>query len=215
MQVPLRVVDPILTNAYITRNHGYMVLDTLFALDAAGKPQPEMVESWQESVDRLTVTLTLRKGLTFHDGTPVTGEDVVASLKRRGQRDVLGLAPDGRYPQPGKPRRQHGHIPPEAAVRHADRSAGQTGLARALHHAQPHRGGAGLQPITEVIGSGPYKFVAADFQPGVKATYVKFTGYVPRAELASGFAGGKVAIADRIELVSISDSQTAVNASNT
>ncbi|MGE8701800.1 MAG: ABC transporter substrate-binding protein, partial [Achromobacter sp.] len=34
MHAPLRVLDPVLTNAYITRNHGYMVYDTLFSLDA-------------------------------------------------------------------------------------------------------------------------------------------------------------------------------------
>ncbi len=212
MQAPLRVVDPILTNAYITRNHGYMVFDTLFALDAAGKPQPEMVESWQESADRLTVTLTLRKGLTFHDGTPVTGEDVVASLKRWGQRDVLGLrlmAATRSLESPDA----------STVVFHLKQPFGMLIEALAkpaspVPFIMPSRIAAVpvSQPITEVVGSGPYKFVAADFQPGVKATYVKFTGYVPRTEPASGFAGGKVAIADRIELVSISDSQTAVNA---
>ncbi|MEN4922606.1 ABC transporter substrate-binding protein [Achromobacter spanius] len=212
MQAPLRVVDPILTNAYITRNHGYMVFDTLFALDAAGKPQPEMVESWQESADRLTVTLTLRKGLKFHDGSPVTGEDVVASLKRWAQRDVLGLrlmAATSSLESPDA----------DTVVFHLKQPFGMLIEALAkpaspVPFIMPGRIAAVpvSQPITEVVGSGPYQFVAADFQPGVKATYVKFAGYVPRKEPASGFAGAKVAIADRIELVSISDAQTAVNA---
>ncbi|GJG96732.1 ABC transporter substrate-binding protein [Cupriavidus pauculus] len=212
MQAPLRVVDPILTNAYVTRNHGYMVFDTLFAMDASGKPQPEMVESWKETPDKLTLTLTLRKGLMFHDGTPVTGEDVIASLKRWAERDALGQrlmmttakleSPDAStvvfrlkrpfgllleaLAKPGSP------VPFIMPKRIASRPASQ--------------------PITEVIGSGPYKFVAASFQPGVKASYVKFTDYVPRKEPASGFAGGKVAVVDRIEMVNISDAQTAVNA---
>lgn len=212
MQAPLRVVDPILTNAYITRNHGYMVFDTLFGLDAAGNPQAEMVESWQESPDRLTVTLTLRQGLKFHDGSPVTGEDVVASLKRWGERDVLGL----RLMAATRSLES-----PDAAtiVFHLKQPFGM--LIEAL--AKPASPVPFIMPkriasvpvsqaITEVIGSGPYKFVAGDFQPGVKATYVKFADYVPRQEPASGFAGAKVAIADRIELVNIPDAQTAVNA---
>ncbi|MCH3802116.1 ABC transporter substrate-binding protein, partial [Campylobacter jejuni] len=81
---------PVLTNAYITRNHGYLVYDTLFSLDAASRPQPQMVASWTVSPDKLTYAFTLRPGLKFHDGAPVTGEDVVASLARWAQRDPLG-----------------------------------------------------------------------------------------------------------------------------
>jgi peptide/nickel transport system substrate-binding protein len=56
----LKVVDPIWTTAYITRNHAYMVWDTLFALDADNKPQPQMVDTFSVSSDKLTYTFTLR-----------------------------------------------------------------------------------------------------------------------------------------------------------
>src|SRR5436190_21097315 len=78
----LRVIDPIWTTAYITRNHAYMVWDTLFALDANNDPQPQMVDSWNVSADKLTYTFILRDGLKWHDGQPVTAADCVASLKR-------------------------------------------------------------------------------------------------------------------------------------
>ncbi|MGD9846755.1 MAG: ABC transporter substrate-binding protein, partial [Variibacter sp.] len=67
----LKNIDPIWTTAYISRNHGYMVYDTLFAMDASLKPQPQMVDKWEESSDKKTWTFVLRDGLSFHDGKPV------------------------------------------------------------------------------------------------------------------------------------------------
>src|ERR1700730_4483995 len=72
-QSDLRVLDPIWTTAYITRNHGYMVFDTLFALDAKFKPHPQMVGDYNISSDKLRYSFTLRDGLKFHDGEPVCG----------------------------------------------------------------------------------------------------------------------------------------------
>src|SRR5688572_18901468 len=88
----LRVLDPIWTTAYTTRNHGYMIFDTLFALDADMKPRPQMVGAYDISSDNLLYNFTLRDGLTFHDGAPVRAVDCVASLKRWMVRDVFGQA---------------------------------------------------------------------------------------------------------------------------
>src|SRR5215813_14146073 len=88
----LKIVDPIWTTAYITRNHAYMVWDTLFSLDADNKPQPQMVDSWSVSPDKLTYTFTLRDGLKWHDGGAVTAAGCVASLKRWAARDGMGQA---------------------------------------------------------------------------------------------------------------------------
>ena len=83
----LSFLDPYFTSTYITRNYGYMVFDTLFATDAQLRPQPQMVDRWEVSDDKLTYTFRLRDGLKFHDGPPVRAADVVASLKRWGQRN--------------------------------------------------------------------------------------------------------------------------------
>ena len=77
MHSDLKILDPIWTTAYIVRNHGYLIYDQLFALDAKLEPQPQMVESWTVSDDKLTWTFKLREGLRWHDGTPVTSADVV------------------------------------------------------------------------------------------------------------------------------------------
>ena len=89
-QADLRILDPISTTAYITRNHGYMIYDTLFATDAKFQVQPQMVDKYELSSDKLTYTFTLRDGLKFHDGTPVRSADCIASIDRWSKRDALG-----------------------------------------------------------------------------------------------------------------------------
>ena len=212
LHAPLRVLDPVLTNGYITRNHGYLIYDTLFAMDAKGQPQPQMVDTWKVSDDKLTYTFTLRPGLKFHDGAAVTAEDVVASLQRWAQRDPMGMrlaantatmTADDAHTFTVKLKQPYGLIIESLAK-----------PGSPVPFIMPKRVAATppSQAITEIIGSGPYKFVPADFQAGVKATYLKFADYVPRKEPASNFAGGKVARLERLELVTITDTQTAVNA---
>ena len=89
-QADLRSIDPIWTTAYVTRNFGYLVFDTLFSLDKDFKPQPQMVDRWTVSDDKLTYSFTLRRGLKWHDGQPVRAADCVASIERWGKRDALG-----------------------------------------------------------------------------------------------------------------------------
>ena len=90
MHSDVKILDPIWTTAYIVRNHGYMIYDTLFATDAQGEIKPQMVDTTEISADNLTYTFTLRDGLKWHDGQPVTAEDCVASIKRWAARDAVG-----------------------------------------------------------------------------------------------------------------------------
>src|SRR6476660_7021993 len=211
MHSDLRVTDPIITTAYITRDHGYMVYDTLLATDSSFKIQPQMAD-WKVSDDKLTYTFTLRDGLKWHDGAPVTAEDCVASLQRWGKRDGMGQklmnftasieATDARtitlkLKEPyglvlesiGKP---SSVVPFMMPKRIAETPADKA--------------------ITEQIGSGPFKFLPAEFQPGVKAVYEKNKDYVPRKEAPSWASGGKVVKVDRVEWLTMPDAQTAVNA---
>src|ERR1700674_3982017 len=90
MHSDLKILDPIWTTAYISRNHGYMIYDTLLGMNAQQEPQPQMVDKWEVSADKLTYTFTLRDGLKWHDGAPVTAEDCIASIKRWAARDSMG-----------------------------------------------------------------------------------------------------------------------------
>ncbi len=89
MHSDLRILDPVFTGAYITRDHGYMVYDTLLATDSSFRVRPQMAD-WKVSDDKLTYTFTLREGLKWHDGSPVTAEDCVASLKRWSKNETMG-----------------------------------------------------------------------------------------------------------------------------
>jgi hypothetical protein len=86
----LKILDPVWTTAYITRNHGYMIYDMLFAPDASIRMQPQMVDKYTASADKRKWSFTLRDGLKWHDGQPVTAEDCVLSIKRFAARDAVG-----------------------------------------------------------------------------------------------------------------------------
>ena len=208
----LKILDPIWTTAYIVRDHGYMIYDTLFALDAKLQVQPQMIETWKASADKLTYTFVLRDGLKFHDGAPVTAEDCVASIQRWGARDAMGQKllqftremttvdartftlvlrePFGMVLESlGKPSSSVPFIMP-----------------RRIAETPPDK------QIGEFIGSGPFVFKKELWRPGEKVVYEKFADYKPRSEPASGLAGGKRALIDRVEWVVLPDAQTSVNA---
>src|SRR5215475_10419153 len=211
MHSDLRIIDPLFTTAYIVRDHGYMVFDTLLATDANFKIQPQMAD-WKVSDDKLTYTFTLRDGLKWHDGAPVTAEDCVASLKRWGKVDGMGQrlmdntasidAADAKTIVL-KLKQPYGLVleslgKPSSVVPFM--------MPKRLAETPPN------QQIPEQIGSGPFKFVKSEFQPGVKAVYEKNTDYVPRKEPPSWTSGGKVVKVDRVEWITMPDAQTAANA---
>src|SRR5262244_3779068 len=213
-QADLRILDPITTTAYITRNHGYMIYDTLFATDAKFQVQPQMVDRNELSADKLTYTLTLRDGLKFHDGQPVRSADCIASIERWAKRDALGQK--------------------LAEVTDSWKAVNDKTFTLKLKRAFPLTLEALAKPssnvpfimperiaktdastnITEAIGSGPFKFVKEEWVPGSKVVYVKNTDYVPRKEPPSWAAGAKVAKVDRVEWIYIPDSATAAAAIN-
>jgi len=211
MQSGLRVMDPVLTTAYMTTYHGYMIYDTLLGVDEHFAVQPQMA-SWQVSDDGKIYTFTLRDGLRWHDGEPVTAEDCVASIARWAQVDTTGqvLMPMVERILPLDARRFEIRLNTPTALL----LQGLSQLKARPLFMMPKRIAETpvATPITEYIGSGPFKFVASEFQPGLKVVYEKNTDYVPRAEPASWTAGGKVVNVDRVEWVSMPDPMTALNA---
>ena len=212
MHSDVKALDPIWSGAYITRNHGYMLFDTLFSMDGAFQIKPQMVDSWKTSDDGLLWTFTLRDGLEWHDGKPVTSEDCIASIKRWGARDAMGqklmdFVKEFKQVDPktfqmvlkepyglvldslGKPSSQ---VPFMMPKRVADTDP--------------------FKQIDSQIGSGPFIYVNAESKPGEKHVYAKNTKYKPRAEPASGLAGGKVVKVDRVEIIEMPDPQQQVNA---
>jgi peptide/nickel transport system substrate-binding protein len=213
-QADLRILDPITTTAYITRNHGYMVYDTLFATDAKFQIQPQMVDKWGVSADKLTYTFTLRDGLKFHDGQPVRSADCIASLERWSRRDALGQklaqSVEAWSGVNDKTFRLKLKKPFPLTLDALGRLSSNVPFIMPERIARTDP----FQNVTEAIGSGPFRFVKEEWVPGNKVVYVKNTDYVPRKEPPSWAAGGKVVKVDRVEWIYIPDSATAAAALN-
>ncbi len=212
-QSDVTVLDPIWTTAYVTRNHGYMIFDTLFGTDGTFKPSPQMAAGMTTDNDGKLVRITLREGLKFHDNAPVLARDCVASIQRWAKRDTFGMtlmaatdelsAPNDKTiqfrlkkPFPllpdalGKPPSNFPAMMPER-------------LARTDAFTQ----------VTEMVGSGPFRFNAKERVPGSLVVYEKFADYGPRAGGTPDWtAGPKIVHFDRVEWHVIPDPATAMAA---
>ncbi|WP_439596429.1 ABC transporter substrate-binding protein [Falsiroseomonas sp.] len=205
----LQTLDPINTTAGVVQSHAHMIYDQLFGRDAQQRPQPQMVSTYSVSDDALVWRFTLREGLAFHDGAPVTAEDVVASLRRWGARDphgrqILAITASLEPQADGKTvvwtlTRPYGLM--------LDALSKPAGNMPAIMPARI----AATDPFTairETIGSGPFIFSREEWVPGSTVVYRRNPNYVPRPEPASGTAGGKVVHVDRVEWQNIANAQT-------
>ncbi len=212
MHADVRTLDPFWTTQTIAGIHGLMVYDTLFSSDFDLKPQPQMVDTWTVSDDRKVYTFTLRDGLKFHDGSPVTTKDVIASMNRWGKRDTAGKTLFGYTASlTAKDEKTFVWTLTEPYGLLIDFLA-KLGTNIAFVMREKEAMVDPFQQIQEVVGSGPFAFKRDEWVPGSKTVYTKFQGYVPRKEPASGHAGGKVVKVDRVEFIWMSDPQTAQSA---
>ena len=208
----LKNIDPIWTTAYITRNHGYMVYDTLFALDENLEVQPQMVDRWSVSEDGLIWRFVLRDGLRWHDGAPVTAADCVASIRRWSARDGMGqkLADATRALRVIDARTFELELgAPYGLVLE---SLGKISSNVPFMMPERHASMDPFEQIPDTLGSGPFIFVKDEWIPGARVVYVRNPDYVPRAGPSSFAAGAKRARVDRVEWHYIPDSATAMNA---
>jgi peptide/nickel transport system substrate-binding protein len=212
MHSDVKALDPIWSGAYITRNHGYMIYDTLFAVDENLQVKPQMVDKWETSADGLTWTFTLRDGLEWHDGKPVTAEDCVASLKRWSGRDSMGQKLAQTLQEYKVVDARTFQIVLKEKFGPLLESIGKPSVV--VPFMMPKRV-ADLDPMKQLddtTGSGPFIFKKDEWKAGEKLVYVKNPKYKPRAEPASGLAGGKVVNVDRVEWIWIADPETQLNA---
>lgn len=208
----LKTLDPHITSDSIVRNYGYMVYDTLFALDDKLQVKPQMVDKWNVTGNGRIYTFTLRAGLKFHDGASVTAEDAVASIKRWAQKDSLGqqlLANTQSLEALDERTLRLTLTKPWGLVLDALAKPGAP-----VPFIMPAKAAAAPtdKPIDTIVGSGPFMFKRDEWSPGAKVVFVRNPAYVPRAEPAAGFAGGKKVFFDRVEWQIINDHQTALDA---
>ena len=212
-QSDVTALDPVWTSVYVTRNHGYLVFDTLYGQDSSYGIQPQMVAGHSIENDGKLWKLTLREGLLFHDNTPVLARDCVASIKRWAKRDAFGQtlllttdelsAPDDRTIR----FRLKAPFPllPEAL--------GKMGIN--MLPIMPERLATtdAFKQVTEMVGSGPFRFVADERVVGARVVYEKFAKYRPRESGTPDWTTGpKVVHFDRVVWNVIPDGATAAAA---
>ena len=210
----LTTLDPVATTGYIVRNHGYMIWDTLFAMNEKLEVQPQMASGVEISADKLTYRISLRDGLAWHDDTPVTSADCAPSLERWGKVDGMGrrlftyvesISTDGPKVIVIKLKRPYGFVL---------ESIGK--LSTNVPFMMPKR--FADKPPTdrltadEMMGSGPFRWSKADYKPGARVLYTRNPTYVPRKEAASNASGGKNVYVEGVEWINFPDPTTALNA---
>ncbi|MBS7809318.1 ABC transporter substrate-binding protein [Roseococcus pinisoli] len=211
-QANLTALDPIWTSAIVTQMHAYHVYDTLFAVNGQQRPMPQMAEGHTVSDDGRVWRIRLRDGLRFHDGEPVRSVDCITSLERWSKRDAFGqilaavvdrwVAADDRtieirLKRPF-PQLLEALAKPDANV-------------PVIMPARLARTDASVQ-VSEMVGSGPYRFLADEFVSGSRVAYAKNEAYVPRQEASDWASGGKVAHFPRIDWHILPDPATAAAA---
>ena len=206
-------LDPVWTPNYQTLYHAFTVFDTLFGVDSQLRPQPQMALGAATEDAGRTWRITLRDGLVFHDGEPVLARDCVASIRRWGARDPFGqallaatdeiAAPDDRTivfhlrrPFPLLPDALGKMNPNMCPI-----------MPERLATTDP------FKQVSEIVGSGPYRFKPDERIPGARLVYERHSRYVPRDDgEPDGTAGPKVTHFDRVEWHIMPDPGTAVAA---
>jgi peptide/nickel transport system substrate-binding protein len=207
----LAILDPVWTGDPNTATHGYTVFDTLYAVDGGLRPRPQMAEGHEVSDDGRTWRIRLRENLMFHDATPVRAIDCIVSLQRWCVRDSFGqllakavdawVARDDRTIEVRLTRPFP--LLPDAIGRP---DAAAFIMPERLARTDPSIA------VKEVVGSGPYRFIASEYNPGSRVAYEKFDAYVPRSEPPDWASGGKVAHFRRVEWHVIPEAATAAGA---
>lgn len=212
MHSDVKALDPVWSGAYITRNHAYMIYDTLFAIDEKLQVKPQMVESWTISPDGLIWTFKLRDGLEWHDGTAVTAEDCVASLKRWSARDSMGQKLALSLQDYKIVDSKTFQIVLKERFGPLLEAIGKPSVVVPFMMPRKTAETDAFKQIDDYVGSGPFIFKKDEWKPGEKLVYIKNAKYKPRSEPMSGLAGGKVVSVDRVEWVWIPDAETQLNA---
>ena len=207
----LVTMDAVWTTAVVTRNAALMVFETLYGRDQALNPKPQMVAGHSVEDNGLRWTMTLRDGLWFHDGTPVLARDCVASLKRWMKRDGIGQTIADRLDDLSAPddktlvwrlKKPFSALPYALAKTQPSPII----VPERLANTDP------FKQMPEAVGSGPFRYVAADYVSGHRAMFAKFDKYNPRPEAVSFAAGGYRVLVDRVEWRIIPDASTAAGA---
>lgn len=208
----LTVLDPIITTDQVTRICGIAIFESLYSVDEAMIARPQMAEGHTIDQDGRRWSIRLREGLFFHDGEKVLARDCVASMNRWMKRDLLARGLSTRVDAIDAPDDRTIVVRLNRPFPRLDWALGKP-LPNILP-IMPARLAATdpAQPVPEIVGSGPFRFLKAEFSAGSFAALARFERYLPRGEAPSGTSGAQRALVDRVELKTLPDPATAVGA---
>ena len=196
------------THAFVQTLSG-AIHNWLTVVNADGSLGGEIAESWEASPDAKTWTFKIRKGVKFHNGSPVTVKDVIASLNHHGGEESKSAAKTIVDPMT--------EIKADGDNLVLTLKEGNADLPYQLsdyHIAIMQSNADGKVDATSGNGCGPYKLKS--FEPGVKAELVKFddywddsVGHVATAEMltvadvaarTNALTTGEVDVIDRLDI---------------
>jgi peptide/nickel transport system substrate-binding protein len=208
-QADVTVLDPLATTSYAVRNHGHLCWDTLYGLDADFRPQPQLAAGHVVEDDGRRWVITLRDGTRFHDGERIRAADAVTSIRRWMARDTHGQTlaarldaiealDDRRFAL--RLRRPFGVM--------LD-ALGKSSSYPCFIMPERFANLPANAPMTEIVGSGPYRFLAEERRSGSQVVYRRFDGYVPApGGTPAVTAGPKLAHFERVEWRILPDPST-------
>ena len=208
-QANLTLLDPVFTTATVTSNHGYYVFDTLYSVGPDGVSHPQMAEGHTVSDDKLSWRIRLRDGLWFHDGSPVRATDCIASIQRWCVRDPFGQSLAAVVDSYSALDDRTVQVKLKKPFPLLNTALGKCDSAVPFIMPERLAKTAADKPVTEMIGSGPYRFVANEYVNGSRVVYERFDKYVSRAEPAVWATGAKRAHYPRVVWHVIPDAATA------
>ena len=215
-QSDLTILDPIVTTVYTARNHGYMVFDTLFGMDGQAHIQPQMLDGVLVEDDGKRWKLTLREGLLWHDGEKVLARDCAASIRRWGPRNGVGSLLMARADEIVAIDDRTIQIRLKKPFSLLPYALGNISTPMCAMMPERFANTDSFKAVSEMVGSGPFRFAADEWVSGARAVYTKFDRYVPRQDISKGWtAGGKVAHFERIEWITSPDDGTSASAMRT
>ena len=214
--IDLAFTDPVYSSAQVSRNHGFMVYDTLYGISAALEVSPQMVDGHAVSQDGRQWDLSLRPGLFWHDGEPVLARDCAASIRRWSKRDTFGAALMRATDELSAPDDRTIRFRLKRPFPLLPQALGKAAVLACFMMPERLASQDAFKPLAEVVGSGPFRFVADERVPGARNVYARNDKYQPRTDGTPDWtAGPKLVHYDRVVWTTMPDAATGVDALQT
>ncbi|HLS49156.1 MAG TPA: ABC transporter substrate-binding protein, partial [Actinomycetaceae bacterium] len=197
-------LDPHVSPSGVVAEIDRHIFETLVAYDTALVPQPALAEAWETEDDGATWTFHLRDDVTFHNGDPLTAEDVAASLNKwkRTTARAQTFMGESEFSVVDDLTVELALDSPRGDV--LDQLANPLQFAAIMPASVIEN--AAAEGVTEYVGTGPYEFV--EWAPDQHVHVARYEGYVGSEAESDGLSGKKNAHTENLYFDFITDTST-------